>query len=159
MSKGVKNSTKGTHITYTLSSHTLNPKIAFGYSGIGCCIMRVKLSKGCKAILIDNISGYDEDEILLPFNTKYYIDFARHSINYYKNNIICPDETQAKKVIVTDLSIIPPRHLSKQKLQKSSSSKSSLQKSSSPKLSSPKSSPKTLSKYIYNFSLSKLWNK
>jgi hypothetical protein len=97
----LKKSTRGEHITHTLSSHTLNPKIAFGYSGIGCCIMRVKLSKGCKAILIDNISGYDEDEILLPFNTKYYIDFARHSINYYKNNIICPDETQAKKVIVT----------------------------------------------------------
>lgn len=161
----LKNSTKGTHITHTLSSHTLNPKIAFGYSGIGCCIMRVKLSKGCKAILIDNISGYDEDEILLPFNTKYYIDFARHSINYYKNNIICPDETQAKKVIVTDLSIIPPRHLSKQKLQKSSSPKSSSPKSShktSPKSSpksSSKSSPKSLSKSIYNFSLSKLWNK
>jgi len=72
--------------------------------------MRVKLSAGCKAILIDNISGYEEeDEILLPFNTKYYIDYARHSINYYKNNIICPDETMAKKITVTDLTVIPPR--------------------------------------------------
>jgi len=75
----------------------------------------------------------------LPFNTKYYIDYARRTINYYKNNIICPDETQAKKVIVTDLSIIPPRDLSKQK--------------------QPKSSPKYISKSIYNFTLSKLWNK
>jgi hypothetical protein len=72
--------------------------------------MRVKLSAGCKAILIDNISGYEEeDEILLPFNTKYYIDFARHSINYYKNNLICPDETMAKKITVSDLTVIPPR--------------------------------------------------
>jgi hypothetical protein len=64
------------------------------------------MSKG----VIDNISGYEEeDEILLPFNTKYYIDYARHSINYYKNNIICPDETMAKKITVTDLTVIPPR--------------------------------------------------
>jgi hypothetical protein len=101
---------RGVHITKTLSSHTLNPKVAIGYANIQCCIMRVKLSAGCKAILIDNISGYEEeDEILLPFNTKYYIDFARHSINYYKNNLICPDETQAKKITVTDLTVIPPR--------------------------------------------------
>ena len=60
--------------------------------------------------VIDNISGYEEeDEILLPFNTKYYIDYARHSINYYKNNIICPDETMSKKITVTDLTVIPPR--------------------------------------------------
>jgi hypothetical protein len=106
----LKNSTRGVHITKTLSSHTLNPKVAIGYANIQCCIMRVKLSAGCKAILIDNISGYEEeDEILLPFNTKYYIDFARHSINYYKNNLICPDETMAKKITVTDLTVIPPR--------------------------------------------------
>ena len=106
----LKNSTRGVHITKTLSSHTLNPKVAIGYANIQCCIMRVKLSVGCKAILIDNISGYEEeDEILLPFNTKYYIDYARHSINYYKNNIICPDETMSKKITVTDLTVIPPR--------------------------------------------------
>ena len=106
----LKNSTRGVHITKTLSSHTLNPKVAIGYANIQCCIMRVKLSAGCKAILIDNISGYEEeDEILLPFNTKYYIDYARHSINYYKNNIICPDETMSKKITVTDLTVIPPR--------------------------------------------------
>jgi hypothetical protein len=106
----LKNSTYGVHITKTLSSHTLNPKVAIGYADIKCCIMRVKLSAGCKAILIDNISGYEEeDEILLPFNTKYYIDYARHSINYYKNNLICPDETMAKKITVTDLTVIPPR--------------------------------------------------
>jgi len=106
----LKNSTRGVHITKTLSSHTLNPKVAIGYADIKCCIMRVKLSAGCKAILIDNISGYEEeDEILLPFNTKYYIDYARHSINYYKNNIICPDETMSKKITVTDLTVIPPR--------------------------------------------------
>jgi hypothetical protein len=106
----LKNSTRGVHITKTLSSHTLNPKVAIGYANIKCCIMRVKLSAGCKAILIDNISGYEhEDEILLPFNTKYYIDFARHSLSYYKNNLICPDETQAKKITVTDLTVIPPR--------------------------------------------------
>jgi hypothetical protein len=137
----LQNSKRGTYITQTLSSHTLNPKIAIGYAGIGCCVMRVKLSKGCKAILIDNISGYEEEEILLPFNTKYYIDFARHSINYYKNNIICPDETRATKINVTDLSIIPPI----QKLPKSF-----------PK-SFPKSSPKSLSKSLYNFSLLKNW--
>ena len=106
----LKNSTRGVHITKTLSSHTLNPKVAIGYANIKCCIMRVKLSAGCKAILIDNISGYEhEDEILLPFNTKYYIDFARHSLSYYKNNLICPDETQAKKITVSDLTVIPPR--------------------------------------------------
>ena len=119
----LKNSTRGVHITKTLSSHTLNPKVAIGYANIQCCIMRVKLSAGCKAILIDNISGYEEeDEILLPFNTKYYIDYARHSINYYKNNIICPDETMAKKITVTDLTVIPPRRASKKSQQSASES-------------------------------------
>ncbi len=164
----LQNSRKGVHITNTLSSHTLNPKVAVGYSGINCCIMRVKLSKGSKAILIDNISGYEEEEILLPFNTKYYIDYARHSINYYKNNIICPDETISKKIIVTDLTIIPPRPL-RQSIHKNksvleiSTNQSIISKSSPkslPKLSSsPKSSPKSLSKSIYNFTLSKLWSK
>jgi hypothetical protein len=75
--------------------------------------MRVKLSKGSKAILIDNISSNDDAELLIPFNTKYYIDYARHSINYYNDSyVICPDETQPKKLIVTDLSTIPPRQLS-----------------------------------------------
>jgi hypothetical protein len=133
----LKKSSRGIYVVDTLTSHTLNPKIAIGYSGIDCCVMRVKLSKGSKAILIDNISGYDEEEILLPFNTKYYIDYARHSINYYKNNIICPDETQAKKLMVTDLSIIPP----------SQPSQPSVQRSSPPKLSP------------YNFYLPKFWSK
>jgi hypothetical protein len=133
----LKKSSRGIYVVDTLTSHTLNPKIAIGYSGIDCCVMRVKLSKGSKAILIDNISGYDEEEILLPFNTKYYIDYPRHSINYYKNNIICPDESQARKLMVTDLSIIPPRQ----------PSQPSVQRSSPPKLSP------------YNFNLPKFWSK
>ena len=121
----MKKSSRGIYVVDTLTSHTLNPKIAIGYSGIDCCVMRVKLSKGSKAILIDNISGYEEEEILLPFNTKYYIDYPRHSINYYKNNIICPDETQARKLMVTDLSTIPPRQRSSQLSSQRSSQRSS----------------------------------
>ena len=138
----LKNSSRGIHTVDTLTSHTLNPKVAIGYSRINCCVMRVKLSKGSKAILIDNLSGYEEEEILLPFNTKYYIDYARHSINYYKNNIICPDESQAKKLIVTDLSIIPPRQRSSQRSSQLSTQRSSPQKSQP-----------------YNFNLSKFWRK
>lgn len=137
----LKKSSRGIYVVDTLTSHTLNPKIAVGYSGIDCCVMRVKLSKGSKAILIDNISGYEEEEILLPFNTKYYIDYPRHSINYYKNNIICPDETQARKLMVTDLSTIPPRQRSSQR---------------SSQLSTQRSSQKSPS---YNFTLSKFWSK
>lgn len=138
----LKKSSRGIYVVNTLTSHTLNPKVAVGYSGIDCCVMRVKLSKGSKAILIDNISGYEEEEILLPFNTKYYIDYARHSINYYKNNIICPDESQARKLMVTDLSIIPPRQRSSQRSVQLSTQRSSPQKSQP-----------------YNFNLSKFWRK
>jgi hypothetical protein len=125
--------------------------------------MRVKLSAGCKAILIDNISGYEEeDEILLPFNTKYYIDYARHSINYYKNNIICPDETMAKKITVTDLTVIPPRQprqprrsmqprqprqAPKKSSQEASASASSSQYYSAKSKSSTSSTSPTSSKY------------
>jgi hypothetical protein len=139
----LKNSTHGVHITKTLSSHTLNPKVAIGYANIQCCIMRVKLSAGCKAILIDNISGYEEeDEILLPFNTKYYIDFARHSINYYKNNLICPNETMAEKITVSDLTVIPPRQ------PRQAPKKSSQSPSASPsQYYSAKSKSSTSSKY------------
>jgi hypothetical protein len=110
----LKKSSKGIHTVDTLTSHTLNPKVAVGYSSGGdCCVMRVKLSKGSKAILIDNISSNDDAELLIPFNTKYYIDYARHSINYYSDSyVICPDEARPKKLIVTDLSTIPPRQLS-----------------------------------------------
>jgi hypothetical protein len=107
--------------------------------------MRVKLSAGCKAILIDNISGYEEeDEILLPFNTKYYIDYARHSINYYKNNIICPDETMSKKITVTDLTVIPPRQPRQPRPRQASASASPSQYYSAKSKSSASS---TSSKY------------
>jgi hypothetical protein len=145
----LKNSTRGVHITKTLSSHTLNPKVAIGYANIQCCIMRVKLSAGCKAILIDNISGYEEeDEILLPFNTKYYIDYARHSINYYKTNIICPDETMAKKITVTDLTVIPPRRPRQPRQPRRPPKKSSASPSQSPsQYYSAKSKSSASSKY------------
>lgn len=110
--------------------------------------MRVKLSVGCKAILIDNISGYEEeDEILLPFNTKYYIDYARHSINYYKNNIICPDETMAKKITVTDLTVIPPRRQQRQSQRQSPKKSSQSAQTSSSKYYSAKSKSSASSKY------------
>ena len=103
----IKKSAKGTYNSDTLSSYTLNHKIAISYASKNCCIMRVKLNKGCRAILIDNISAYDnEAEILLPFDTKYNIDYPRHFINYYKQNDICPDDTKSKKIMVTDLSVI-----------------------------------------------------
>tara|TARA_B110000046_G_scaffold76464_1_gene84632 strand:- start:407 stop:1534 length:1128 start_codon:yes stop_codon:yes gene_type:complete len=102
----LKNSTKGVFNSQTLSSYTLDHKTAISYADRNCCIMRVKLNKGCKAILIDNISPYNEAEILLPFDTKYNIDYPRHLINYYKQNEICPDDTRSKKIMVTDLSVI-----------------------------------------------------
>ena len=111
------------------------------------------MSKG----VIDNISGYEEeDEILLPFNTKYYIDYARHSINYYKNNIICPDETMAKKITVTDLTVIPPRQPRQRPAPKKSSQQahasssqyySAKSKSSASSASSASSTSSTSSKY------------
>ena len=102
----LKSSTKGVFNSQTLSSYTLDHKTAISYADRNCCIMRVKLNKGCKAILIDNISPYNEAEILLPFDTKYNIDYPRHLINYYKQNEICPDDTRSKKIMVTDLSVI-----------------------------------------------------
>jgi len=156
----LKKSSNGIHISNTLCSHTLNPKVAIGYSGINCCIMRIKLSEGAKAILIDNISGYEEEEILLPFNTKYYIDYARHTINYYKNNMICPDENIAKKIIVTDLSVIPPRNqeLSITKITNKNSTNYSNPSKTSPILST-KTLQKPVSTSIYNFNLSNFWKK
>ena len=68
--------------------------------------MRIKITKGSKIILIDNVSNYNEGEVLLPFNTKYYIDYPRHEISYYKTSEICPDESKSKKIIVSDLSVI-----------------------------------------------------
>ena len=68
--------------------------------------MRIKVNKGCKIILIDNVSNYNEAEVLLPFNTIYSIDYPRQYINYYKTSDICPDDTKSKKIMVTDLSII-----------------------------------------------------
>ena len=64
----------------TLSSYTLDHTTAISYADRNCCIMRVKLNKGCKAILIDNISPYNEAEILLPFDTKYNIDYPIYSL-------------------------------------------------------------------------------
>ena len=68
--------------------------------------MRIKAGKGSKVILIDNLSNYNEYEVLFPFGTKFFIDYPRHQINFYKTSEICPDETKSKKMMVTDLSVI-----------------------------------------------------
>jgi hypothetical protein len=102
----LKDSSKGFHISKTLCSHTLDHKTAFVYSSPEYNLMRVKLPKGSKAILIDNISPYNESEVLMPFDTKYYIDYPRRLINYYKDSDICPDDTKSKKLTVTDLSVV-----------------------------------------------------
>lgn len=102
----LKDSSKGFHISKTLCSHTLDHKTAFVYSSPEYNLMRVKLPKGSTAILIDNISPYTESEVLMPFDTKYYIDYPRHLINYYKKSDICPDDTKSKKINVTDLSVV-----------------------------------------------------
>tara|TARA_B000000437_G_scaffold209178_1_gene178051 strand:- start:5632 stop:6771 length:1140 start_codon:yes stop_codon:yes gene_type:complete len=101
-----KNSIKGYHLSKTLNSFTLNYKTAITYGGINCCVMRVKIPISYKIILIDILSPYNEEEVLLPFNTRYYIDYPRHIINYYRNTEICPDTNKSKKIMVSDLSVI-----------------------------------------------------
>ena len=106
MLKGVKDSTRGTFEGETLSSYTLNYKTAVSYAGIGCCVIRLNVKIGTKLILMDSISIYNEEELLLPFDTKYYIDYPRQTITYYKTSEICPDPSKGKKMTVSDLSII-----------------------------------------------------
>lgn len=103
----LKNSSKGLHTSKTLSSFTFDYKTAVSYASIKCCIMRVIAPEFSKIILIDILSPYNEKEVLLPFDTKYNIDYPRHYINYYKTSEICPDESKSKKILVSDLSIIP----------------------------------------------------
>ena len=102
----IKGSANGNFISKTLNSASFNFKVAVSYMGGKCCVMRIKITKGSKIILIDNVSNYNEGEVLLPFNTKYYIDYPRHEISYYKTSEICPDESKSKKIIVSDLSVI-----------------------------------------------------
>ena len=102
----IRDSKRGSYETETLSSATLNYKVAVTYADRNCCIMRIKAGKGSKVILIDNLSNYNEYEVLFPFGTKFFIDYPRHQINFYKTNEICPDETKSKKMMVTDLSVI-----------------------------------------------------
>ena len=102
----LKNYSNGVFVSETLSSCTLDCKTAIAYASTKCCVMRIKVNKGCKIILIDNVSNYNEAEVLLPFNTIYSIDYPRQYINYYKTSDICPDDTKSKKIMVTDLSII-----------------------------------------------------
>jgi len=103
----LKNSSKGRHISKTLSSFTFDYKTAISYANKSCCVMRIIAPPFSKIILIDILSPYQEREVLLPFNTRFNIDYPRHMINYYKTNEICPDESKSKKILVSDLSIIP----------------------------------------------------
>ena len=106
----LKNSHKGIYISKTLTSFTLNYKIAIVYAARNCCIMRIIAPEFSKIILLDIISPYNEREVIIPFDTKYIIDYPRHKIKYYKTGEICPDDSKAKNMIVTDLSIIPKRN-------------------------------------------------
>ena len=103
----LKNSSKGRHTSKTLSSLTFDYKTAVSYANRSCCVMRIIAPEFSKVILIDILSPYEEKEVLLPFNTRFNIDYPRHMINYYKTNEICPDESKSKKILVSDLSIIP----------------------------------------------------
>lgn len=94
---------KGKFPSSTLTSVTLDSKVAITYAGIRCCVQRIRLCKGAKAILIEGISMYDNDkEVLLPFNTTYNIEYPRHEIKIYKTGTICPSK-DTKTMIVSDL--------------------------------------------------------
>jgi hypothetical protein len=89
-----------------ISSYSLDSKVAIGYAAINCCILRLRLIKGSKAILISGISMYDDEkEVLIPFNTTYTIDYPRRIIKIYKTNELCDNDDDVKKMIVTDMSI------------------------------------------------------
>jgi len=111
----LKKSIKGIHTSETLSSYTFDYKTAVSYASKNCCIMRVNVPKNSKIILINILSSYNESEVLFPFDTKYIIDYPRHYINYYKTTEICPDDNKSKKIIVSDLSVIPKTIKSKSK--------------------------------------------
>jgi hypothetical protein len=101
----LKKSYKGLFPSSTITSCTLDSKTAVTYANMKCCVQRIRLKKGSKAILLEGISMYDDDkEIILPFNTTYNIDYPRHEIKLYKNDIICPTNNY-KTMIVSDLSI------------------------------------------------------
>ena len=72
--------------------------------------MRIKAPEFTKIILLDIVSPYNEKEVIIPFDTKYIIDYPRHNINYYKTGEICPDDTKSKNITVSDLSIVPNRY-------------------------------------------------
>jgi len=101
------NSKNGLFNSKTLTSVSLSSYVAITYSSKNCCVMRIRLKKGSKIIYIQPLSIYDGDlEALLQFNTLFNIDYPRHKIKYYKTNNICPDKTNYKEIIVSDLTVI-----------------------------------------------------
>lgn len=110
---------KGRFPSSTITSVSLDCQTAIAYAGRNCCIQRIRLCKGTKAILLEGISMFSDDcEVLLPFNTTYNIDYARHEIKIYKIGAVCPTHPNSKTMIVTDLSVMSKNN-SKSKSQSS----------------------------------------
>jgi len=94
-----KNKTRGVFTSNRFTSVSLFAEIAIKYfTNMNNILYEIKIEKGMPVIFIDSISLHKgENEILLPFNSSFYIDYALKKIRYYKDKtgIICYDKSSS----------------------------------------------------------------
>lgn len=94
-----KNKTRGVFTSNRFTSVSLFAEMAIKYfTDMNNILYEIKIEKGMPVIFIDSISFHKgENEILLPINSSFYIDYALKKIRYYKDKtgIICYDKSNS----------------------------------------------------------------
>lgn len=109
-----RNKSRGLFISNRFTSTSLFVSSAKGFmrDDDNSVLYEIKIEKGCPLIFLEGISlAKGEYEILLPMNSKFYIDYAVKKGFFYTNpNVICDIKTgnrNGEEIIITSLVYIP----------------------------------------------------
>lgn len=91
----------------TFVSCSLNPYHSIKYTQDKCCLKRISILRGSKALLIAGLSHYNEYEILLNVNSVFYIHqkktYSIYSIQRDSLNDICFHDNTKRKIQMIDI--------------------------------------------------------
>lgn len=83
----LKGSKKGMYTNQGFISTSLNPNTAKGFVSNKCCLTKITLLPGSRAMFIGGISSYPQEfEVLLPQDSVYYMLYGTKTVRTYQDN-------------------------------------------------------------------------
>ena len=101
----LQNAKRGYYITNHFSSTSLLPEFAYNYTKKKNIMLKILVEKGVPLIFVEGITLAKGDfEVIMPINSKLYIDYALKKVNYYKTkDDICPNANSAAELKVSTI--------------------------------------------------------